>query len=400
MFSTNKSSFVFGPTNTYSGGTPVDINPEDLSKSERSYTFVDPISGIGSSPITDYVPKSIGGTFDALIGYTTQLIPTDPKHLTTKKYVDDAIAAGVSGTIDWTLARAQVSSAAGTPLTYASATGIFTLNKALSNYTNDAGFKTTVSQADVTQHQAALSIATSQIPGFAAAITAGVASSFTALYAAAIALTSLADLGTKTHSSLTGLAGSADGYHLSSSQFTTATQAASALTDGYLTALDWAAFTAKLNSFTPGTGIDFDGDVISVNNSEIINDAGTSAIDIWSAEQIIAYTTAGLNVYTIRLNAGTSLAQRLSGLIEGTDYPTGWVLTASGASLVITHSLDMMCTIISTLSVNGITSDAVKLEGNIAFSTFTNNYYLTGYNRITLDTFNVDGTELYLKLII
>lgn len=399
MLVNNKNSFLFQPSSTFTNGISIDFNPEDLEKSKYSYLFVPP-TGNENIIITDYVPKSTGGSFDGLVSYTSQLTITDPKHLTTKKYVDDAITAGVNDTIDWTLAREQVSSSTGTPLTYASETGVFTLNKALSNYINDAGFKTSVTQTDVTAQQSYIRITSSQITDFDTAVGSTVTTNFNTLFDSRFITKSIVDLGTKNHSSLTGIAGSSDGYHLSSSQFLTATQSATTERDGYLSLIDWNIFNNKLNTLTAGNGIDFNGELISVNKSQIINDTGTTALDIWSAEKIISYTTAGLTTYTIRLNAGTSLAQRTTGLVEGTDYPTGWTISFNGASLIITHNLNLICTYISVLSINGTTNSAVKLEGNVAFSTFTNNYYLVGYNRITLDTFNVDGTELYIKIIV
>ena len=46
------------------------------------------------------------------------------------------------------------------------------------------------------------------------------------------------------------------------------------------------------------------------------------------------------NVYTILLDASADVATRIAGLIEGTDYPTGWVLAAdSGVNLLVTHTL-------------------------------------------------------------
>lgn len=46
------------------------------------------------------------------------------------------------------------------------------------------------------------------------------------------------------------------------------------------------------------------------------------------------------NDYTLLLGASADVATRLSGLVEGTDYPTGWTLAAdSGVNLVVTHNL-------------------------------------------------------------
>ena len=82
------------------------------------------------------------------------------------------------------------------------------------------------------------------------------------------------------------------------------------------------------------------------------------------------------------------------------NYPTGWVLAADSNALVITHSLDKVATTISVFSENGITNDLVKLEGNVAYSTFTNQYYNSGYNRIRLDAFATVTTELYVEIIL
>jgi len=46
------------------------------------------------------------------------------------------------------------------------------------------------------------------------------------------------------------------------------------------------------------------------------------------------------NIYTLLLEASSDVATRLVGLIEGTDYPTGWTLAAdSGVNLLVTHTL-------------------------------------------------------------
>lgn len=46
------------------------------------------------------------------------------------------------------------------------------------------------------------------------------------------------------------------------------------------------------------------------------------------------------NVYTLYLAASSDVATRLLGLIEGTDYPSGWTLAAdSGVNLLVSHNL-------------------------------------------------------------
>ena len=417
MLNNNQSSYTFGSISTYTGATPIDINPEEINSTEYSFQFVEPVGGGSSTIITDYVPKSIGGTFDSLIGYTTDLTSSiiSNNHITNKKYVDDAITAALGGelTIDYSLARPYFSSSAGTPLSYASATGIFTLNKNLSQYTNDAGFLTdyTVTESDVTAHEAALTILASQIDGLDAAIS----TDFNTLFDARFGTKSIADLGTKSHLSLTNLPGSSAGYHLSASTYTSVNRYATTSQDGLLSAADWNTFNSKLDAINgDGTTITISGENISVIPAGVdhdqllnyveaqhrtINDSGTANTDLWSASKIISYVSNYAAIYTIRLISASTVAGRLVGLVEGTDYPTGWVLSADDAALVITHNLDRLHSSVKIISINGITSNGVELQGNLAYSSVTN-VYGTGYDAIRLDAFATIETELYIKIII
>ena len=54
---------------------------------------------------------------------------------------------------------------------------------------------------------------------------------------------------------------------------------------------------------------------------------------------------------------------------------------------------------VKIISINGITSNGVELQGNLAYSSVTN-VYGTGYNAIRLDAFATIETELYIKIII
>lgn len=415
MLNNNQSSYTFGSVSTYTGATPIDINPEEINSTEYSFQFVEPVGGGSSTVITDYVPKSIGGTFDSLIGYTTDLTTSivSNNHITNKKYVDDAIAAGVSGTIDWTLAREQVSSLAGTPLTYEVSTGVFTLNKNLSQYTNDIGFLTdyTVTESDVTAHETALTILASQIPDLNTAIS----TDFNTLFDARFGIKSIADLGTKSHLSLTNLPGSSAGYHLSASTYTSVNRYATTSQDGLLSAADWNTFNSKLDAINgDGTTITISGGNISVIPAGVdhdqllnyveaqhrsINDSGTANTDLWSANKIISYVSNYAAIYTIRLISASTVASRLVGLTPGVDYPTGWVLSADDAALVITHNLDRLHSSVKVISINGVTSNGVELQGNLAYSSVTN-VYGTGYDAIRLDAFATIETELYIKIII
>ena len=408
-------SYSFGEVNTYIQESQLPDTGNDPVK--YSLDFVPTIGGGGSSPITDYVPKSIGGTFDSLIGYTTDLTSSivANNHITNQKYVDEAILAALGGgsVIDYSLARPYFSSAAGTPLTYSEATGVFTLDKNLSEYTNDVGFITgyTVTESDVTAHEAALTILASQIPDLNTAISAD----FNTLFDARFGIKSIADLGTKSHLSLTNLPGSSAGYHLSASTYTSVNRYATTSQDGLLSAADWNTFNSKLDAINgDGTTITISGGNISVIPAGVdhdqllnyveaqhrsINDSGTADIDLWSASKIISYTNSYLVGYTIHLISAGTVAGRLVGLVAGTDYPTGWTLAADDSALVITHGLNSRSKVVKVLSKNGTTSDCVELQGNVAYSTKTD-VFGTGYDAIRLDAFATITTELYVEIIL
>lgn len=50
-------------------------------------------------------------------------------------------------------------------------------------------------------------------------------------------------------------------------------------------------------------------------------------------------TDAVRNNYEVSLPSSTTVAGRIAGAVEGTDYPTGWVLSDSGVDLDMTHGL-------------------------------------------------------------
>jgi len=55
--------------------------------------------------------------------------------------------------------------------------------------------------------------------------------------------------------------------------------------------------------------------------------------------EIAALSNLKQNHYPINLGAYASVADRVSHATETTDYPTGWVLAASGVNLLVTHNL-------------------------------------------------------------
>ena len=125
-----------------------ELNP-DIKAPQNSQDFVRP-DGFPS----DYVPQSTGGTFYGLIGYNSTFTPTLNTHIVYKSWVEGYVAREIAdlvaegGGLGSDDIRNLFSSSASTPLTYNNLTGVFTLNKNLSAYTNDAGFLTAFSETD------------------------------------------------------------------------------------------------------------------------------------------------------------------------------------------------------------------------------------------------------------
>ena len=235
---------------------------------------------------------------------------------------------------------------------------------------------------------------------------------------------SLEDLGTKSHNSLSDVLGT-DGetpYHVKSADLNIIRTKADATHDGYLSKEDWNTFNSKLGAFSVALDtqqtdfLRYDSGIMyynpqSLDHNQLANysdsrhplldDTQTTDSNVWSASKIMSVLTGSdFQSYRISLNSGATVSQRLSGLVEGTDYPTGWIITADDTALVIEHNLNKICSVVNVFSINGTTQDAVLLEGDIAYSTLTNEYYNGGYNRIRLDGFATITTDLVIKIIL
>jgi hypothetical protein len=85
--------------------------------------------------------------------------------------------------------------------------------------------------------------------------------------------------------------------------------------------------------------------------------------------EVISLISASGNIPpTLIMPTGTSVQERINGMVEGTDYPTGWVLTADGLNLIITHNLGRnLADVTVWANISGDTFN--KLEGTSAHAT-------------------------------
>ena len=190
--------------------------------------------------------------------------------------------------------------------------------------------------------------------------------------------------------------------------------AASAVADGYLTSIHWNLFNSKqplikfsesfdVDSITDPDNWDVDFDLTGLDPNGMLdymvddNDSGVGIL--WTSTKISSLINAYKPTYVIRLDTGGTVAARIASLVEGTDYPTGWILTDDGTDLIITHGLNTVCTdvIVKSKLPSG---NLVKLTGNIAYATLTDVLTTGEFNSIRLDSLGTVNTELYIYIVL
>lgn len=190
--------------------------------------------------------------------------------------------------------------------------------------------------------------------------------------------------------------------------------AANTSSAGYLTSKDWNTFNNKQPLITFSASFDVD-DTTDPDNWEVdfnfsgldpngilnyqVDDGNSSTEILWTSNKIESVLGNYRSVYSIRLDSGSTVANRISALVEGTDYPTGWVLSDDDAALVITHNLDRVCVDVKVKS-ELISGNLVTLMGSVAYATLTDELDGTEFNSIRLDALATVNTDLYLYIII
>jgi len=74
------------------------------------------------------------------------------------------------------------------------------------------------------------------------------------------------------------------------------------------------------------------------------------------------------DVYTVILPSASTIAGRISGATEGTDYPTGWTLIDDGSDLVITHDLGRRVASVDIAYTSSGTNDRHLVNFNNAYT--------------------------------
>jgi hypothetical protein len=99
-----------------------------------------------------------------------------------------------------------------------------------------------------------------------------------------------------------------------------------------------------------------------------LSDSVTKWVTATQLTNVINNIEVMQQVYRITLPSSTTIAGRISGAVEGADYPTGWVLEpgTSSVDLKVTHGLNKRVSQVTVFSVDG--SAHRQLFGNAAYS--------------------------------
>ena len=123
--------------------------------------------------------------------------------------------------------------------------------------------------------------------------------------------------------------------------------------------------------------------------------------DINSAINVLATSINTLRPpIRIHLKSGGStgdVGTRISGLVAGVDYPTGWVLTVGSTptSLTVTHNLGAELSGISVWSIDQISGKRQEMKGDLG--------YVALYSALDMNSFEIDSLagvprELYIYI--
>jgi len=101
------------------------------------------------------------------------------------------------------------------------------------------------------------------------------------------------------------------------------------------------------------------------------------------------------DVYTITLPSASTIAGRISGATEGTDYPTGWTLTDDGSDLVITHGLGRRVASVDITYVVSGTQDRHLVNFNNAYTGLVS----SDSNNLTIENLTTIQREINIYIL-
>ena len=137
--------------------------------------------------------------------------------------------------------------------------------------------------------------------------------------------------------------------------------------------LAWNETTGDLVAWkdgTPFSTVNLDGRYIVYTTPILLEaDSVSKYISPYQFDTTINnITSMRESIFAIRLPSSTTVANRIAGAVEGTDYPAGWTLTEAdfAVDLKITHNLGQRVASVTVFAVTG--TQERQLFNNVAYS--------------------------------
>jgi len=143
--------------------------------------------------------------------------------------------------------------------------------------------------------------------------------------------------------------------------------------------------------------VDLDDRYAIGDSSEYIKNSDTLNLVVTITQLVDSMTVLNSSqkvIYSITLPNASTVSDRIAAATEGTDYPTGWVLTPDGLNINIEHNLNRRC---ADVSIWVTTSGTIqqKLTGTNAY----NGLFSLDLNTVKINSLSIISSEITIYLI-
>jgi hypothetical protein len=107
-------------------------------------------------------------------------------------------------------------------------------------------------------------------------------------------------------------------------------------------------------------------------------------------------SSEGGYIATIILPSAATVAGRISGAVEGVNYPVGWTLDSDGIDFIVNHGLDKRVANVTVFSNSG--SIERQLFGNAAYSGIFQTHTIS-YDQLTIESLATIETEIVIHIL-
>lgn len=164
--------------------------------------------------------------------------------------------------------------------------------------------------------------------------------------------------------------------------------------------LYWDAFTGYLTAWKTGAVVDSTNldlryvTLIFADTTYVsIADSGVAYVTPQDLDSVVA--GAAKDVFSVSLPPSTTVAGRIAGAVEGTDYPTGWTLAvgSNATDLVIVHDMERH---IASVNIYALVPGGYH---QLLMNTAAYNGIQSQSNAITINSLATVNLRIYIELI-